>query len=158
MQHGNTAGWIKKGYTVAASLCGIWLISMLIVNAITLSSLNKKTEEVDKQIEVIYHQFFPQAKQVISPKFRISQLLKTNQDESQTRFWFLMNEFSKTMKDSTITIQQLRYQNKTLSVTVVSPDFVTLERFEKELKQQLQVNQTEASSHEQHVIATLELT
>jgi len=158
MQHGGTSDWLKKGYKLMAVSCSVWLLSMLVVNALILSSLNKKTDEVDREIAVIYHQFFPEAKQVISPKFRISQLLKTNENESQTRFWFLMNEFAKTMKGSTVSLQQLRYQNKTLSVTVVSPDFVTLEELEKALKTQLKVNQTEASTHEQQVIATLELT
>lgn len=158
MEHNTSSDWIKTGYKLAGLCCGIWLISVLVVNALILFSLNKKTAEVDSQISVIYHQFFPEAKQVINPKFRISQLLKTNQNENQARFWFLMNEFSKTMKNSTISVQQLRYQNKTLSVTVVSPDFITLESLEKTLKAQLQVNQTEASTHEQQVIATLELT
>ena len=122
-----------------------------------LFSLNKKTAVVDNQIEVIYHQFFPEAKQVISPKFRISQLLKTTQEDNQMRFWVLINAFAKTMKDSSITIDQMRYQNKILAVTLVSPDFVTLQKLETVLKQQLKVNQTQASTHEQKVIATLEL-
>ncbi|RUR10291.1 type II secretion system protein GspL [Legionella sp. km772] len=157
MQHGTASDWIKKGYTLAALSAVVWLISLLIVNGITLYSLNKKTAHIDQQIEGIYHQFFPEAKQVISPKFRISQLLKANQDEGQTRFWFLINEFAKTMKNSTITIEQMRYQSKTLLVTVVSPDFATLQKFENALKQQLKVNQTQASTHEQQVMATLEL-
>lgn len=158
MQHGTTSDWLKKGYLLAATLCGLWLISILLVNALNLYSLNKKTEDIDKQIEVIYRQFFPQAKQVISPKFRISQLIDANKEENQTRFWFLLNEFSKIMKDSTATPEQLRYQNKTLFVTVICPDFATLEQLENNLKQaQLKVNQTQASTQAQQVVATLEL-
>ena len=159
MQHGSTSDWIKKGYKLAAALCSIWLISILLVNALILHSINKKTELIDKQIEVIYRQFFPNAKQVISPKFRISQLLSTNREGSQTRFWFLINKFAKTVKGSSIRLEQLRYQNKTLSVTFVSPDFIHLEKFENNLKKaQLKVNQTQASTQDQQVIATLELT
>jgi general secretion pathway protein L len=159
MQHGSTSDWIKKGYKLAAALCSIWLLSILLVNALTLHSLNKKTALIDKQIEVIYRHFFPDAKQVISPKFRISQLLSANPEESQTRFWFLINEFAKTMKESSISLEQLRYQNQTLSATVVSPDFIHLEKFENNLKKaQLKVNQTQASTQDQQVIATLELT
>lgn len=158
MLHGNTSDWIKKGYQLAGILCGIWLISILLVNAITLHSLNKQTDTIDKQIEVIYHEFFPDAKQVISPKFRISQLLGTNSADSQTRFWFLLNQFSKVMKDNEIAIEQLRFQNKTLSVTLVSNDFASLENLENKLKQsQLNVKQTQASTRDQHVVATLEL-
>lgn len=158
IQHGGTSDWIKRGYKLTAALCTTWLISILLVNALTLHSLNKQTELIDQQIEVIYRQFFPDAKQVISPKFRISQLLSANPEESQTRFWFLINEFAKTMKGSSINLEQLRYQNKTLSVTVVSPDFAHLEKFENNLKiAQLKVNQTQASTQDQQVIATLEL-
>ena len=157
LQHGNKSDWLKRGYTIAAISGIAWLISLLLVNGVMLFSLNKKTAVVDNQIEVIYHQFFPEAKQVISPKFRISQLLKTTQEDNQMRFWVLINAFAKTMKDSSITIDQMRYQNKILAVTLVSPDFVTLQKLETVLKQQLKVNQTQASTHEQKVIATLEL-
>jgi general secretion pathway protein L len=159
MQHGGSADWLKKGYKLAAALCGIWLVSILLVNAFTLHSLNKKTDHIDQQIEVIYRQFFPDAKHVISPKFRISQLLSSTTEESQTRFWFLIDEFAKKMNKSLIKLEQLRYQNKTLSVTVVSPDFIHLEQLENNLKgAQLKVNQTQASTQDQQVIATLELT
>jgi general secretion pathway protein L len=159
IQHGNTSDWIKKGYKLTALACGIWLVSIILVNAMSLHSLNKKNSALDQQIEVIYHQFFPDAKQVISPKFRISQLLSANQTENQARFWFLINEFAKIMQGSSINIQQLRYQNKILSVTVISPDFDTLEHLENNLKKaSLKVNQTEASTHDQQVMATLELT
>lgn len=158
MQHGETSKWLKKGYKITAALGCFWLLSVLLVNAFILSSLNKKTSELDRHIEVLYRQFFPQAKQVINPKFRISQLIKSNQEENKNRIWFLMNEFAKTMQDNPVSLQQLRYQNKTLSVTVVSPDFVTLEKLENKLRAQLKVNQTEASTHDKQVIATLELT
>lgn len=158
MQHGNAADRIMKGYLVAGILCCIWLLSLLLTNAITLHSLNKKTQAVDEQINVIYHQFFPDAKQVISPKFRISQLLGNNASDSQTHFWFLLNQFAKAVKDKTFTIEQLRFQNKALSVTLVSSDFANLEKLENELKNlQLKVKQTQASTRDEQVVATLEL-
>lgn len=157
MQHGSAHDWFRKAYIFTALSCAVWLLSIVVVNGINLYFLNKKTADLDQQIAVIYHQFFPEAKQVISPKFRINQLLKANQEDSQARFWFLINELAKTMKDSTITIEQMRYQGKSLLVTIVSPDFATLQKFETELKKQLKVNQTQASTHEQQVMATLEL-
>lgn len=157
MQHGTTLDWVKKGYLLSALLCSVWLVSLLVVNGITLYSLNQKNLKLDKQIAVIYHQFFPQAKQVISPKFRITQLLKSNQNDNQTRFWFLTNELAKTLKGSAIRIEQMHYQNKVLAVTLLSPDFVNLQKLENLLKQTLTVNQTQASTHEQQVMATLEL-
>ncbi|KGP63034.1 general secretion pathway protein GspL [Legionella norrlandica] len=159
MQHGKTVDWIKKGYQLVGILCTIWLITILIVNWLTLHSLNKQIDIMDQQIAVIYREFFPDAKQVISPKFRISQLLGSNASDNQTRFWFILNQFAKAMKDSAINIEQLRYQNKIISVTLVSSDFESLQKIENKLKQlQLNVKQTQASTKDQQVVATLELT
>ncbi|MCL9682603.1 type II secretion system protein GspL [Legionella maioricensis] len=159
MLHGNTSGWTQKGYQLAGALCGIWLLSLLLVNALSLHFLNKKTDAIDQQIATIYHEFFPEAKQVISPKFRISQLLGSNASDAQTHFWFLLNQFAKVMNENQTTIEELRYQNKTLSVTLISSDFASLEDIENKLKKlQLKVKQTQASTRDQHVVATLELT
>ncbi|ARB91563.1 type II secretion system protein GspL [Legionella longbeachae] len=158
MQHGDKTDLLKKKYLLTAALFCLWLISLLSVNAIQLHSLNKQTQKIDDQIAVIYHEFFPDAKQIISPKFRITQLLKNNNAEDQNRFWFLLNQFAKVMKNDRITLEQLRFQNKTLSVTLISTDFASLEELENELKKlQLKVKQTQASTHEQQVVATLEL-
>ncbi|KTD11765.1 general secretion pathway protein L [Legionella gratiana] len=159
MQHGDKANLLRKKYLLTAGLFCFWLISLLLVNAIQLHSLNKQTQNIDDQIAVIYHEFFPNAKQIISPKFRITQLLKSDNSEEQNRFWFLINQFAKVMNNDRITLEQLRFQNKTLSVTLISTDFASLEELENELKKlQLKVKQTQASTHEQQVVATLELT
>lgn len=160
MQHSNATDWIKKGYKITALLGGLWLLSILVINAIALFILNNKTAIVDKQIEGIYRIFFPEAKQVISPKFRISQLLgNQNKGTSQAQIWFILNQFSKAIKGKTLTIEQLRYQNKALLVTLVSPDFASLEAFQNQLKSlQLNVKQTQASTREKQVVATLEIT
>lgn len=158
MQQGSGSNRLMKGYTLAAILGCFWLLSIVVVDGLTLYSLNKKTAKIDSQIEAIYRQFFPQARQVISPKFRISKLLENNQDKSQERFWYLLNEFATHIKGSPINTEQLRYLNNMLLVTVVSPDFVHLETLEKNLRNaQLKVKQTQASTQEQQVIATLEL-
>lgn len=158
MQHGNAADWISKGYKIAGLLGGLWLISLLLVNALSLYSLNKQNKELDNQIATIYREFFPEAKQVISPKFRISQLLGNNASNSQSHFWFLLNQFAKGMNESQQTVENLRYQNKTLTVTIVSADFASLEEIENKLKSlQLKVKQTQAATRDQQVVATLEL-
>lgn len=158
MQHGNESDWISKGYKLAGALFGLWLLSLLLVNAFSLYSLNKKNADIDEKIAVIYHEFFPEAKQVISPKFRINQLLKTNASDSETHFWFLLNQFAKAAKENKVNIEQVRYQSNKLLVTLVSADFPNLEHFQNQLKElQLKVKQTQASTRDQQVVATLEL-
>lgn len=159
MQHEDKTELLKKGYQLAAALFGVWLISLVVVNAIEAYLLGKQTQKIDDQIAVIYKEFFPDAKQVISPQFRINQLLKNNDTEEQTRFWFLLNQFAKVMQGNQYTLEQLRYENKSLTVNLICPDFASLEKLENELKKaQLKVKQTQASTRAQQVFATLELT
>lgn len=158
IHYGTQTDLIKKGYYLATALFGFWLLSLILVNSLNLYFVNKKTAKTDQQIAVIYKDFFPDAKQVISPKFRISQLLKSDNSEEQARFWFLLNQFSKAMNTKQFTVEQLHYQNKTLSIMLTSSDFASLEQLEQQLKKsQLKVKQTQASTHEQQVVATLEL-
>lgn len=159
MQHGNASDWIKKGYLICGALFLFWLLSMIVVNAISLYFINQNTAKIDQQIAQIYREFFPDAKQIISPKFRIQQLLKSNASDNQSRFWFLLNQFARGMKNNKITVEQLLYQNNTLSVTLISTDFASLEALANQLKAlQLKVKQTQASNQNQKVVATLELT
>jgi len=159
MQHGNNTEWINKGYKLVAVLACLWIVSILGVNALKLHSINKQTAQIDQEIALVYREFFPEAKQVISPKFRIKKLLAENTSENQNHFWFVLNQFAKAAGTSPPTIEHLRYQNKILSVTLVINDFTTLEKLEDQLKKlQLKVKQTQASTHDQHVVATLELT
>lgn len=158
MQHSMRADWLKKGYMLSASLAIIWLISIVLVNAINLHSLNKKNNALDQRIAVIYREFFPEAKQVISPRFRISQLLGDQTVNSQSRFWFLLTQLALVLKENNSTPEQIRYQNNLLTITLISPDFASLERIEEQLKtRQLQVSQTQASTRDEQVFATLEL-
>lgn len=158
LEHGNESDWIMKGYKLAGVLCGVWLLSLLLVNAISLYSLNKKNSEIEGKIAVLYHEFFPDAKQVISPKFRINQLLKNNASESETHFWFMLNQLATSAKDSNLTIEQLKYQNNKLLVTLITADFPSLESFQNKLRKlELKVKQTQASTRDQQVVATLEL-
>ncbi len=159
MQHGNASDWIMKGYKIAGVLVGVWFLSIILVNALSLYSLNKQNQALDEQIATIYHEFFPDSKQVISPKFRINQLLGNSTNNNQSRFWFLLNQLSQGMNDSPQKIEDLRYQNKTLTVTLTSTDFASLEEIENKLKSlQLNVKQTQAATRDQQVVATLELT
>lgn len=158
MQHGNNSDWITKGYKIAGALAALWLVSILITNGLSVYSLNKKNNVINEKIAVIFHEFFPEAKQVVSPKFRISQLLKNNASDNQAHFWFMLNQFAKASHASKINVEQLRFQSNKFSVTLASPDFPSLERFQNALKTlQLKVKQTQASTRDQQVVATLEL-
>lgn len=142
--------------------CGIlgiiWLFTLLLTNLIELHFLNAEMARLDKQVADIYHEFFPQAQQVITPRFRISQLLKEAGDSEDRALWILLTKLAQAFKSGTFSIEQLRYQNQILLVTFTSPDFAALEAFQQQLRQQnITVRQTQASSKDNQVYATLEL-
>lgn len=158
MQLRNQTPHLKKGYQLLGALAIAWLITMISVDLIKVHILNKKIHAVDQEIALIYKSFFPEAKQVISPKFRISQLLGAD-DSSKSNLWYLLAKLSQAIENSKTTIEKLSYQNNSLSVTITSPNFAELEQLENQLQQmQLHVNQTQAATQDDRVIATLELT
>ncbi len=147
----------RRWYLLSALFAGFWLLSLLIIHGVTLHALSAKNADLNQEIAIIYHDFFPDAKHVISPRFRISQFLKehaTNQD----MLWTLLNKLATASAQQPLHFQQLRFQNQTLLVTLSTKDFSDLERFQQRLEQQhLKAKQMEAATHDQNVVATLEL-
>lgn len=154
-QEGISRRWVL----VSAILAGAWLLTVLSVNTLNLIRLNHQNRLLDQDIAVIYHQFFPAAQQVISPKFRISQLLGTGQmTQSTTVLWSLLDKLDKVVSVKETVIEGLSYRNKTLSVSLKGKDFKALESLGERLKQeQVKVSQTQATSHENDVTAVMEL-
>lgn len=160
LQHGNSQLKTKRLYQAAVGMTLLWLITLIAANSLKLFILNKDLTVVDAKIAVIYREFFPQAKQVLSPKFRISQLLKLNQTANDSSFWLLLNQLAKAYKnDGSMTIEQLRFQNQTLTLTLATKNFESLEDLQNQLQQnKVKVKQTQASTREGQVVGTLELT
>lgn len=134
------------------------LFSFIVMNLIQLSAINHKIDAVDQAIATIYREFFPQAKQVISPRFRINRLIQTKQASDQAAIWQLFSRLGAAFEAGEQKIISLQFQNRTVRLTFNSNDFTTLERFQQRLEQQgLTVKQTKALSEQKKVLATLEL-
>lgn len=158
LQHSSVYEKTRRWYQAAAALTLAWVLSILAVNGIKLSSINKDTTEIDKQIATIYHEFFPKAQQVISPKFRINQLLQSSQNSTDAAFWQLANTLAQQLGKESMTIEQFRFQNQTLIVSVAVKDFASLEGLASGLqKAQVSVRQTQAATRDGQVVGTLEL-
>ena len=72
--------------------------------------------------------------------------------------WQLDNKLAAAIAKDNVAIEQLRYQNQTLAVTLNATDFAALEGLQLRLQQAgAKVTQAQAASHEQQVTATLEL-
>jgi general secretion pathway protein L len=159
LQHGSSHMKTKRLYQAAIGMTLLWLLSIIAANAIKLHLLNKDTAIVDAKIAVIYREFFPNAQQVISPKFRISQLIKANQNTADSTVWTLLDRLAKTIKDSPVTIEQFRFQNQAITVVLATKNFGSLEELQTKLQQNnVKVRQTQASTRDDQVVSTLELT
>ena len=159
LRHDTNRYTLRYWYRAAAMIAGIWLLSALVLNMFHYHALTKKIAVIDQKIAVIYREFFPEARQVISPKFRISQLLRgglSNNDSAA--LWFLLEKLAHAFKESPSTIEQVRFQSRMLSVTLVTKDFAALDDLEQRLQQEgVKVAQSQASSKKNQVMATLEL-
>ncbi len=141
-----------------AALAGLWLLSFVVINGFVSHRLTNKLSSLDQKIAVIYREFFPQAHQVISPKFRVEQWLKKGRSGHAITLWQLDDILAAAMKEDEITIEQLRYQNQTLSVNLLARDFAALEGLQLRLHLAgVKVTQANAASLEQQVASTLEL-
>ncbi|QRN03298.1 general secretion pathway protein GspL [Legionella sp. MW5194] len=159
LTHGSAKTSLKYWLIAAAAMVLLWVTSLIAVNWIKLQELNTKIAAIDSQIAVIYRQFFPEAKQVISPRFRITQYLKSNQGTQEQPFFVLLNKLAAAIKGSTLQIEQVRFQNMTLQVSLSTSDFASLEALQNRLKSdKVSVKQNQASTVEDKVVSTLELT
>lgn len=157
-QHTHSKTSNTRWYQASLVLAGVWFLSVLVFNALMLHRLNSDIAVLDQKTTVIYHLFFPNAKQMISPKFRVTQLLNTANASQDAALWPLLDALAGAINDKQVTIERLHYQNKTLSVTLNGEDFAALEALQQRLQQaHHQVTQAEAVSHENRVHATLEL-
>ncbi len=146
-----------RWYLAAAGMALAWIIVLVSSGIIHLVSMNKAIDSLDTKIALIYREFFPQAKQVVSPKFRIQNYIKTN-EASATSLWSLLTLLTETVDSNSTTIEQLAMQNQALLVTLLTVDYASLDRLETKLHQKhAKVKQLQASLRNQRVISTLEL-
>lgn len=142
-----------------AGVLGVLLIAGFIgMKLFELHRLNTEAAALDTRIATLYRSFFPEARVIISPRFRVSQWLKAHDVQAGTSLWGLLERLARARGTQSFDIQQLRYRAPSLSVTFLCNDFSTLEAIENVLRRQgSSVTQTEAASHEGKVLATLEL-
>lgn len=149
---------LKKWYSYAGYLATSWLLSILLLMLIHWFTQQKKIHLLDEKIAAVYHQFFPQAQQIINPRFRISQYLKTTQNTSNDVFWKLLTKFSTVIQNSKIAVTQLQWQSGCLQIQCTTSDFMVLHQLEKQLKAAgLQVKQNQAATENESIHSTLEL-
>lgn len=159
-QHNTDNIVVRRWYKISAALCLALIVSFLSTNLINLFVLNHLLSDYDKKIAVIYKSFFPNAKQIINPRFRVNQLLKDNRSGYNGVFWTLLNKFTinYSFMQSDIVVKELRFQNSSLLVKLTCNDFSSLEKLESNLKKDnVKVYNSGASTKGDKVEASLEL-
>jgi general secretion pathway protein L len=152
---------LKLWYKIALFLGGAWLFSLFLKNLVLLLFLNMQLASFDNKIANVYKEFFPDAKQVISPKFRVEQLLNSNYSSLSENLWKLLGALGQSLhfdKTSSVIIKQMSFQNQTLAITIACNNFQTLTKIESNLeRQKISVRKVGALNQGAEVIAKLEL-
>lgn len=145
--------WYKLSFITG----GVLACAYLLISGFNLYSLDKKIQNLDTEIVNIYQKFFPGSTQVISPKFRIEQLMKKNSKNS-SKVYTLLNSLGLAYKNQKIRIDRISYNDKGLDLTLNAADFKALEMLENNLrKMKIDVKQKQATLQNDVVVANLEL-
>lgn len=149
---------IRHALWLAGGSLAIWLAIWLTTNILSLHHTNEEIKRIDDKIAVIYRQFFPGAKRIISPKFRISQKLKTQGSGGETGLLRLLDKLAAPLKANQVTPIQLSYQDQRLTLKLIANNFGHLEKFMSALKKQpVKAKQLNANRNEDKVEATVEI-
>lgn len=167
-QHATSQSQVKRWYQLTGMVAIAWLVCFIGIQFGFYKMLAHKTQAVDQDIAKSYRVFFPGAQQVISPKIRISQLLKQHQLGNNASLWSLIESFSsalvspssQTTKSNAPTprVQSLQFQNQVLTVLFHCDNFSALEQIESALQtKHVKVHQVSAATEDDRVVAKLEL-
>ena len=146
-------------YKCTAFAALLWLTGIFLTNVLQYYVLNHAINQQDIEIKQLYKTFFPEAKEVISPRFRIGQILDSSANNGENQvFWQLMAKLSQGFRQRSVDIKQIQFQNTMLSVEILVSNYAQLDAFQQRLKQQgLKVRQSQAMNTNKKVSATLEL-
>lgn len=148
----------RSWYKTAAISALICLCSFILSKGVLLWQLNHKIKTIDTDITKSYQHFFPDAKQVINPRFRISALLSEQDNQSTQGLWPVLLKLESAFNSKQLTVSSLQWRQNRLSITLLSPNFKTLETLQNKLQNTgLKVAQTQATTKNEQVQATLEL-
>ena len=147
-----------KLYTAVAALVAVWIVSFFGVDLWNFYRYRQENLVLNTKIEVLYRNFFPNATQVVNPRFRIGRALKDQGSTQENALWRLLAAIIAAVDTQAVSINSLRYQNDTIRLSLSAPTFEQLEKLQDALQaKSVSVRQSNASSQENAVTANLEL-
>lgn len=155
--HSKNQWQTNRGLQAIVLLSIVWLVSFFGVNGLKIHTLNQENKILDQQIKIIYYEFFPHATQVISPKFRIMQLLKTDKQDQQSIFWLLLAKLSMALTKSDLIVNELNFNRNILTVKLTSKNFASLEKLQDNLQKNGIKIKARATTSDDLVLGNLEL-
>ena len=150
----------KKLWRRVLILAGLWLMLSLVGKVLALHMLNRQAANYDRQIAHDYHQAFPEATSLVSPRFRIEQALKKYQSGAgDTPLFNQLSRFGKALDtNKNIRLSHFIFTTGRLVMTVKATSINELDQFSKTLKKQGLDFHQQVSSNDQHIIATILIT
>lgn len=138
-------------------LVGVCLLSALGLSVFTYLQNRSQLRQLNAAIETDYKHFFPNATQIISPKFRVEQLLKSRNSGSNALFWVYIQAINHA-NNTDMTLQYLHFQDQKARIKISTSNFRTLKTYSQKLQQNgIKVKQLKANTEDNRVLAELEL-
>lgn len=122
---------------VSLALAAAWLVLLLGGNIAQYGYLRHQQNTLTTAIATVYRSYFPEAKQVVSPKLRIERALaRVQANESNPEFMHLFAKVAKAMHmTKNIKLKMLNYQNQKLIMELQVENFENLNKLTKQLNQ-----------------------
>lgn len=156
-----TSGNSKRLPLVSYTFASLAALLFLVNNGIQFFETKSKLSTLQQQTMTLYHDFFPNSTAMVSPRFRIEQLLKGQSLNTQNlAFFSLLSPLNQLLsKNTQINISTLTYQNSGLDVEIKANSFHALDGFRDQLKSKsITIKQLNAKSEKKWVIAHWRLT
>lgn len=99
-------------------------------------SYQNQLNTITTQNERLYHVFFPNSKNMVSPRFRIEQRLKSQTNNtSEHAFFDLLNALNQSAANHPdIQLENIQYQDNAMELDIKAQSFALLERFREAFK------------------------
>lgn len=128
----------QKRWRLTALMALLLFATIIFTVTIEWIYLTYQDNQLQRQIASLYHTAFPNAENIISPKFRIQQELnKLTALQHQSGFLYLLAIAGQAINRSDgVSIQSLNYTNNSLTMTVQAISAQSLDQVESLLKKQ----------------------
>lgn len=150
--------WQRRWAVFAGGLMLAWLLVTLGGDIFNIMRLKYAIKQQEHVISHLYHAFFPEATQVISPRFRIDNLIKSKSSKGSEGFWKGLEQFTQAFFPTGVTIDRIQYQGQTFFVSLTGQEIAAIDALVARLKsEQVTVKDKNAVLSDKEVKVTLEL-